>query len=118
MKLSVTIIDNKANPVTNLFNNHITRRRHSDSELKASASKPLSKANKSFSNLAALLISYTKEENCTRRDSFRQVAGKAMNKVIRQIQEVISKILCKNDINMELATFDKLTNMITENQCL
>ena len=118
MKLSVTMVHNKANPVTNLFNHHITRRRHSDSELKASASKLLSKANNSFSNLAAPSISYAEEENRTRRDSFRQVASGAVNKVIGQIQEVISKVLSKNDIDMESATFDDLINTITEDQCL
>ena len=108
------MVHNKANPVTNLFNHHITRRRHSDSELKASASKLLSKANNSFSNLAAPSISYAEEENRMRRDSFRQVASGAVNKVIGQIQEVISKVLSKNDIDMESATFDDLINTITE----
>jgi len=66
-----SITNNKANLVTNLFNNYITRRYYSHLELKASVSKLLSKVYNSFSNLSIILISYTKEENHIRRDSFR-----------------------------------------------
>ena len=46
---------------------------------------------------------------------FRQVANRAMCKIIGQIQEAISKILCKNNIDMESVKFYNLINMITEN---
>ena len=89
--------------------------------MKASANGTLFKANKSFSNLAATSISCVeKQETYTRRDSFDigQVAGGAVNKVFGQIQEAISRVLNKNNMDMESATFDDLIKTITEDQCL
>jgi len=112
------MINNKAttSQMPNYFNSYNAKRRYSDSEqMKASANSTLFKANKSFSNLAATSISCVeKQETYTRRDSFDigQVAGGAVNKVFGQIQEAISRVLNKNNMDMESATFDDLIKTI------
>ena len=41
-----------------------------------------------------------------------------MNKVLGQIHDALSRVLNKNDMDMESATFDDLIETVTKNQCL